>query len=176
MVAKNMLRRALDRMYAIGGALGALSLIAILVIIVMQMVARWIGTTFPGATNYAGYCMAAASFFSFAYALNNGAHIRVTLFLTKMGKYRVIGELWCFGIASVLSVWFAFYAIKAIRISYKFNDISQGQDALPLWIPQIVMGIGTVMLAIAFIDNFFRIILHGTHGIKAELLEDGGEA
>ncbi len=39
------------------------------------MVARWTGTTFPGATSYAGYAMAAASFLAFAHALEPGRRI-----------------------------------------------------------------------------------------------------
>ena len=68
------LRRLLDGLYALGGVIAAFFLIAILTLIVLQMLARWTGQVFPGATDYAGYCMAAASFFAFAYALNHGAH------------------------------------------------------------------------------------------------------
>ena len=82
MPAARALRRALDALYLAGGVVAALFMIAILVLIVLQMLARWTGQVFPGATDYAGYCMAAASFFAFAYALNHGAHIRVSLMLT----------------------------------------------------------------------------------------------
>jgi TRAP-type C4-dicarboxylate transport system permease small subunit len=34
-----------------------------------------------------------------------------------------------------------------------FNDISTGNDATPLWIPQIAMAVGTVVLLIAFVDE-----------------------
>ena len=38
--------------------------------------------------------------------------------------------------------------------SHDFNDISTGNDATPLWIPQIAMAVGTIVLLIAFIDEF----------------------
>jgi len=164
------LRRFLDGLYLAGGLLGASFLLLILIIIVAQMVARWTGHVLPGSTAYAGYCMAAASFFSLAYALNHGAHIRVTLLLTKLGKYRHYGEIWCFGIATFLSGYFAWYAWEAVRVSIMINDVSQGQDATPLWIPQIAMGLGTTILFISFIDNLYRIIFFGDHGIEAEKL------
>ncbi len=162
------LRRILDALYFAGGVIAALFLIAILALIVSQMVARWTGAVFPGATAYAGYCMAAASFFAFAYALNHGAHIRVSLVLHALGKYRRWAELWCFTIASALSCYFAWYAVKAVYWSHKLKDVSQGQDATPLWIPQSVMAVGTIMLAIAFIDNLIRLIVQGRHNIEAE--------
>ena len=164
----NRLRRFLDGLYLTGGLIGAGFLLLILLIIVAQMAARWSGYVLPGSTAYAGYCMAAASFFSLAYALNYGAHIRVTLFLSKLGRYHRYGEIWCFGIASFLSGYFAWYAWEAVHISIMINDISQGQDATPLWIPQIAMGLGTTLLFIAFIDNLYRIIFFGEHGIEAE--------
>jgi TRAP-type C4-dicarboxylate transport system permease small subunit len=43
--------------------------------------------------------------------------------------------------------------------SYTFHDISTSNDATPLWIPQIPMALGTVVLAIAFIDELILEIL-----------------
>ena len=37
--------------------------------------------------------------------------------------------------------------------SYTFHDISTSNDATPLWLPQLSMALGTVVLAIAFIDE-----------------------
>ena len=82
MAGGRRLRPILDRIYNISGAIAAVALLAILTIIVAQMVARWSAVQFPGSTDYAGYAMASASFFAFAYALNHGAHIRVSLVLT----------------------------------------------------------------------------------------------
>ena len=126
------LRPWLDRLYDACGAIAALFLLTLLAVIVLQMAARWSGQQFPGSTDYAGYCMAAASFFALAYALNRGAHIRVSLLLSTLGRWRRAGELWCFGIGSALACYFAYYAIKAVRVSYQLHDISQGQDATPL--------------------------------------------
>jgi len=167
-----VIRRAMDGLYTLGGIISALFLLAMLGIIVAQMVARWSGIAFPGSTNYAGYCMAAASFFALAYTLNSGAHIRVNLMLTALGRHRRYGEIWCFGIGALLATYFARYAIKGTMESVRWNDISQGQDATPLWIPQIAMCIGTVLLAVAVWDNFFRIVIEGNSNIEAETVED----
>jgi TRAP-type C4-dicarboxylate transport system permease small subunit len=78
------IRKILDFLYVAAGIAAALCLIAILSLIVLQMIARWTGEVFPGAPNYAGYAMAAASFFAFANALNRGAHIRVSIILNAV--------------------------------------------------------------------------------------------
>jgi len=73
--------RALDKIYALAGAVAAVFMVVILLLIIGQMVARWSNVTFPGSTEYAGYAMAATSFFALAYTLTQGAHIRVSIFL-----------------------------------------------------------------------------------------------
>lgn len=170
--ALRLLRRALDALYLGCGMIAAVFLILILTIIVAQMAARWTGNVFPGSTDYAGYCMASASFFAMAYALNRGAHIRVNLLLSKMGRFRRWGEIWCFAIGSVLASYFAYYAIKAVYWSRKLNDISQGLDATPIWIPQIAMAVGATLLAVALIDNLLRLIVTGSDGIRIEAVSD----
>ncbi len=167
-----ILRRALDALYLTGGVIAALFLILILLITIAQMSARWFGFVFPGSTDYAGYCMAAASFFALAYAFNRGSHIRVSLVLSKLGRYRRYGEIWCFAVASILSVYFAYYAIRSVQESIRWNDISQGQDATPLWIPQLAMAIGTIVLAISVIDNLATMVFTGKDNINTEGVDD----
>ena len=157
------LRLWLDRLYDLAGALAALCLIVLLIIICLQMIARWSGMIFLGSTAYAGYFMAAASFFALAHTLNHGGHIRVSLLLSQLGRFRRAAEIWCFGIGSALAIFLAFYAIKAVRISIKLNDISQGQDATPIWIPQLPMAIGATLFAVAMIDRLLRILAGGSY-------------
>lgn len=165
-------RSILDRVYLVSGIIAALFLIAILSLIVIQMLARWTGEVFPGAPDYAGYCMAAASFFAFAHALNRGAHIRVSMLLNAVGpKVRRALDTWCFAIASGLGWYFSYYAAKATYWSWKFNDVSQGQDATPMWIPQSAMVIGSVIFAIALTDHLIHVLISGNHRIKSDVLE-----
>lgn len=167
-----MIRRALDGLYAACGAVAALCLIALLVIIIAQILARWMSLQFPGSTDYAGYFMAAASFFALAYTLNAGAHIRVSLLLSRFtGNRRRFAEIWCLAIATALTWYFAWYATKAVRVSHLINDISQGQDAMPLWIPQLVMAAGTVVLAVAFTDHLVRTLLGQENSVADEPIE-----
>lgn len=171
MTAARALRRILDMLYLGGGIIAAVALILILVIIVLQMLARWTGQVFPGATDYAGYCMAAASFFAFAYALNHGAHIRVSLVLSAMGRYRRWGETFCFAIGTVIATYFAWYAVRGTYWSWKLHEISQGLDKTPVWIPQLSMAIGAILLAIAFWDHMAQLVFKGTHRIRTDLVD-----
>ncbi len=164
-----VLRRVLDRIYAVSAALAATCLVAMLGVIVMQMIARWSSFTFPGATDYAGYLMAAASFLAFASALNSGAHIRVGLFLTALGERRYWGELWCLVVGTAATVYLSWYAVRLVYWSWKLNDVSQGQDATPLWIVQMPVACGAILLAVAFADNLITLILTGRDNIRDDV-------
>jgi TRAP-type C4-dicarboxylate transport system permease small subunit len=168
------LRSILDLIYQAAGILAALSLIAILLLIVVQMLARWTGEVFPGAPNYAGYAMASASFLAFANALNRGAHIRVSIVLNAVSvRWRRALEIWCFGIGTVVMWYFVYYAQKFVYWSWKFNDISQGQDKTPLWIPQSVMLLGATIMAISLTDHLLHVIFRGDHRIKRDPSDQG---
>ena len=163
-----LVRRALDALYLLGGYIAALFLLTILVLITAQMVARWTGLTIPGASSYAGYAMAGASFMAFAYALNTGSHIRVTLGLTALGRYRRWGEVWCLLIGALVATFILRYAYKAVNLSHMIKDVSQGQDATPLWIPQLVMVIGSALLTLCLWDNLIRMVFTGRSGTEGE--------
>lgn len=166
------LRRFLDFLYLASGVLAALCLIAILSLIVAQMLARWIGEIFPGAPSYAGYAMAAASFFAFANALNRGAHIRVSVLLNAVppGPKRLL-EIWCFALAAGIAWYFTYYAYWFVYWSWKFKEVSQGQDATHLWIPQSVMVLGGGLLAIALTDNLLNVLFKGEHRISRDIVD-----
>ena len=164
------MRAFLDRLYLYSGYFAAVFLIIILVLIILQMIARWSSEMLPGTSDYAGYCMASASFFAFAYSLNSGSHIRVTLFLNAMGNFRRYGEIWCFGIGSILAIYWSYYSIKTTYWSYILKDVSQGLDATPLWIPQLSTAIGSAVFAIALVDNFIRVVFFGTHSVQDQTI------
>ncbi len=155
-------KSTLRYLYTACGALAGAAMIALLLLVMANILGRLLGFYLRGADAYAGYCMAAASFFALAYALGHGDHIRVTLFLQKLtGWRRRALEIWCLSVASLLSGLFAYYAIKMVWWSYSFNDISQANDATPLWIPELAMAIGVSVLFIAFLETLVRVVMGG---------------
>lgn len=171
----SLLRTVLDTLYRWAGYLAAVFLIMILGFVTLQMVSRWGGEIITGAPDFTGYCMAAASFLALPYALNGGSHIRVSLLLNALGRLRWFGEVWCLAVASYLTYLFARYAVKLTYESYRFNDISQGQDAWPIWIPQMSMVIGTILLAICALDNLITTLFTGKDNIRSDVIGTHGE-
>lgn len=156
--SESAVRFVLSGLYRVAGALAALSLVAIAVIVLISIASRLLGYAVPGLANYAGYCMAAASFLALAYTFEHGGHIRVSILLQNLeaGRRRA-AELWCLAAGLFLAGHLAWYSIKMVRVSMMIRDVSQGPDATPLWIPQLGMAIGTTILAIALLDRLIAV-------------------
>lgn len=193
----------LDKLYLASGVVAAMFMVIILLIIIAQMIARWSSVSFQGSTEFAGYAMAATSFFAMAYTLNHGAHIRVSIILNINNFTKMWIDAFAMFIAAIIATYFARYAVKANFMSEMLNDRTQGQDQVPewllsiftmfktspsdwgsiwesagsemvytpVWLPQIPMSIGTVLLAIALWDNLSRLLINSESRIKAETLE-----
>lgn len=148
------MRRFLDALYDGAAWLAALFMVALLIAVLLSITGREFNFHVKGTDAYAGYFMAAAGFLALAHTLKRGEHIRVTLLLQSLGsRARHALEVWSLGFAAVLAALVAYYSLRLAWQSRLFNDISTGIDATPLWIPQLAMALGTVILAIAFIDE-----------------------
>ena len=147
-------RRLLDGLYDGAAGLAALCMVGLLVMVLLSVLGRQFHFNLQGSDAYAGYLMAASGFLALAHTLKRNEHIRVTLMLgaLKGGARRAL-ELWSLAAGSALALLFAGYSIKLSYQSYRFHDISTGNDATPLWIPELAMAIGTSILAIALIDE-----------------------
>ena len=148
------MRKALDTLYSAAAYLAALFLMATLAMVLLGIAGRLLQFQVRGTDAYAGYFMAGAGFLALAHTLKRGEHIRVTLLLQYAGaRVRHALELWALAVASLLALAFAYYSTRLAWQSYTLHDISTGNDATPLWIPQIAMAAGTIVLAIAFVDE-----------------------
>ena len=145
----------LDRVYDGAGALAAVGMVGTLAMVLAGVAGRLLSFNVPGTDAYAGYCMAAAGFLALAHTLKHGELIRVTLIIEHIRpRARRALELWALGAATLLAALLAFYSIRLSYQSWDFQDISTGNDATPLWIPQLAMALGTLVLCIAFVDEF----------------------
>ena len=195
--------RALDGVYVASGVIAACFMVTILGLIVAGMVARWTSVALPGTTEFAGYAMAATSFFALSHAMTRGAHIRVSIILNSTAFLRRWLDVFAVFGGAIIATYFARYAIKANVFSEMLNDRTQGQDQIPewvvtllslpsravgdwgqamaetsdklvytpVWIPQLAMSIGTVLLAVALWDTLYRMLVTGVNPIVSETVE-----
>jgi len=194
--------RVLDSIYLSAGIVAAGFMIVILLIIIFQMITRWTGFTFEGSTEFAGYSMAATSFFAMAHALGRGAHIRVSIFLNLNSFTRLWLNAFAMLMAALTATYFSRFAIKTNFMSEMLNDRTQGQDQVPetllallkmfgtapaqwgqlwagvedklvytpVWLPQLSMSVGTILLALALWDHLIRLLVCSQSAIESEVV------
>ena len=149
----------LNKLYQLSGYIAAIFLILIAVFILIGISSRMFGFYIRGLAEYSGYCMAAASFFALAYTFVEGGHIRITLFLEKLSGFKKkFIEIWCLIIGSFFSGYLAFYFLKMLIVSYKFQERSEGADEILIWIPQTSVAIGSIIFSLSVFHHLILAI------------------
>ena len=147
----------LNNLYSYSGYIAAFFLILVAVFILIGISSRIFGFYIRGLAEYSGYCMAASSFFALSYTFINGGHIRITLFLEKStGLKKKFLEVWSLVVTTIFAGYMSYYFIKMLKISYEFEERSEGADEILIWIPQCSVAIGATLF---FICAFHLLIL-----------------
>ena len=154
--------RALNRLYAACGAIAALAIVVIAVLVAASITTRLLRIYVGGLTEGAGYAMAAAGTFGLAYTFGTGGHIRVDLVLSRLSaKARNVAEFIALVLTTVALGYLAWFMVRMVRISWKFGDLSDGSDGLPLWLPQFPAALGFSIFAVALLHHLIRFCLTG---------------
>jgi len=157
----NTINNFLKSTYKISGYIAAIFLILVAVFILTGISSRIFGFYIKGLAEYSGYSMAASSFFALAYTFYEKAHIRITLFIEKIeSKKKRFTEIWCLLVGSFFSGFMAYYFIKMVIISIKFEERSEGADEIFIWIPQASLAIGSFIFFICVFHHLVFSILN----------------
>ena len=156
-----MIRAVLNKFYEVCGYLAAAFMVGIAVAIISQIVARMRGVTLD-ATEAAGLCLAASTFFGLAHTFRRGSHVRINLIVGRLPVrlQRPIEIFNCL-LGAVVVSFLAWHVSELALQSYAFNDVSPGLLAMPFWIPQTGVAVGVTAFAIALIDELLWLLNGG---------------
>ncbi|KEQ06285.1 C4-dicarboxylate ABC transporter permease [Pseudorhizobium pelagicum] len=157
------LRKSLDGLYLASGYLAGVFLVAIFLIMLALSAGRPLGIDVPAGDDFAAWCMAATAFLALAHTFRSAELIRMGLVIDRFtGWRRRLIEIACTAIGATAVSYFAWYAVEMTWVSWRFNDVSMGVIAVPLWIPQLGMSVGLSVLAISFVDELLHVLFGGT--------------
>mgnify|MGYP000247228130 CR=1 FL=1 len=157
------LRKSLDGLYLASGYLAGVFLVAIFLIMLALSAGRSLGIDVPAGDDFAAWCMAATAFLALAHTFRSAELIRMGLVIDRFtGWRRRLIEIACTAIGATAVSYFAWYAVEMTWVSWRFNDVSMGVIAVPLWIPQLGMSVGLSVLAISFVDELLHVLFGGT--------------
>lgn len=163
--------RLLDRIYDAAGWLAALAILFICGIVSAQIglniLARIGGSdwsyTIPSYADFAGFALAAASFLALAHTLRRGGHIRVSLVTDRLPPAtRWVAELFTLALSTAMSAFATIYMILLVAESIHYGDRSTGIVSIPIWMPQVPVAVGLLLLTVALTHTLIESILART--------------
>jgi TRAP-type C4-dicarboxylate transport system permease small subunit len=162
------LRRFLDRLYAASGALAALCLAGIAVVMLAQAAGRELGYLVRGADDIVAWLCAACAFLALGHTFRRGELVRIGLVADRLPppvrRPVALGAL----AVSLAFVGYMLYAVaRFVYESWKFNEVAQGLIAIPIWIPQMSFVMGALILFVAMVDEFVVLARGGTPAYQA---------
>jgi TRAP-type C4-dicarboxylate transport system permease small subunit len=153
------MRRLLDRLYRLGGALAALCVLAILVLMVWASVGRLMFWRVSWVNDVVAWLCAAAAFLGMAHSFRNGDFVRVTLLLEAVSPaVRRALEVLSLWVASLAIGYLAFWAARFTWESWEFNDIAGNMVPIPIWIPQMSFVVGALLFMLAVLDELVAVL------------------
>jgi TRAP-type C4-dicarboxylate transport system permease small subunit len=152
-------RRFLDRLYAASGALAAVCLAAICVVMLAQAFGRGAGILIRGAEDITAWLCAASAFFALGHTFRHGELVRVGLWLDMLGaRNRWFAEIFSLGVSAAFCGYMTWSVTRFVYESWKFNEVAQGLIRVPIWIPQLSLVLGVLIFLIAVLDELVTVL------------------
>lgn len=153
------MRRFLDRLYAASGALAAVCLAGICVLMLAQAGGREFGLLIRGADDITAWLCAASAFLALGHTFRHGELVRVGLGIDQL---RPTGRRYAEIVALSITLAFLGYMVWAVTRfvydSWKFKEVAQGLIQLPIWIPQLSFVLGASIFFVAVADELVTVL------------------
>jgi TRAP-type C4-dicarboxylate transport system permease small subunit len=162
------LRRFLDRLYAASGALAALCLASIALVMLAQAGMREFGFLLRGADDIVSWLCAATAFLALGHTFRRGELVRVGLLIELLPPApRRAAALGALGLALLFCGYMVYAVLRFVYESWAFNEVAQGLIQIPIWIPQLSFAAGALILFVAVLDEFVVLARGGTPAYQA---------
>lgn len=156
------MRGFLDRLYAASGALAAVCLAGIAVVMLAQAGMRAAGLLLRGADDIVAWLCAGSAFLALGYTFRHGDLVRVSLLLNRFApRARRRAEAACLLGAALVVGYIAWAACSFVYESWKFQELAQGLIQIPIWIPQTTLVLGAAILEVAVLDELLVVLRGG---------------
>jgi len=153
------LRRFLDRLYAASGALAALCLASICVLMLAQAAGREFGLLIRAADDFTAWLCAASAFFALGHTFRHGELVRVGLFIDLLRPAaRRRAEIAALAITALFIGYMSVAVAKFVYESWKFKEVAQGLVKIPIWIPQLCFVLGVLIFLVAIVDELVLVL------------------
>jgi TRAP-type C4-dicarboxylate transport system permease small subunit len=147
-------------------------ILLIFVTMIVTTVLREAGVAVAGVDDVVSWMTAAAAFLAMAHTFRHGDFVRMTLVIEatsprvrrSMEILAILAGLICTGYA-------AYWVVRSVVDSWRYQEMTTGLLVLPLWIPQIGFAIGAILLFVALLDELVSVVRGATPSYVAAVEE-----
>lgn len=151
------------RIFGAAGTVAEFALVAMLVVMVAEVVARQIfHSSLLIAEELASYFLLAATFLGLGLAFFDGALFRMEAIIERVRgaprqTYELVLGLLALAVSAILTWWLTDYTLS----TFDRGLVSDGRVPIPLWIPQVTMPLGALLLTLACLLHLLSVIRGG---------------
>lgn len=152
------LLKLIEKLEKFGAFLAAFSLILMFGLGLAEIISREVlGSSISISLEYTGYLVAFSFLMGAGWTFRQGKHVRLTLFDPKGGKGKLL-ELSVLLIALLLAGLLAFGLVSWGLGSLERRSVSFFPSATPLWVPQLILAIGPIILMLSVLRQLLQTI------------------
>lgn len=146
------------RVDMIAMVLSALAIVAITIIVCAEVILRGVfGISTLISAEFAGYLLAANVYLGLAWTFRDGGFIRVEILPRILrGRAEAALEFVLALVACLIFCIYTWHLISFVAQTYRAGTLSVFITRTPLWIPQLVMPIGSALMAWALLVTTLR--------------------
>ena len=152
---RNYLHRVLDAF----GVVSAAFVFGVFIVMLGAALMRIAGMRTGGSDDIVSWMTAAAAFFGLAHTFRHGDFVRMGLWIETLSPVRRrFAELLALFIGGAFAGYLCYSVSLYVWDSYRFGDVADGLIPIKKWIPQMSIVIGTFLLFVSMIDEFFTVL------------------
>ena len=167
-----MIRRLLDVLYDAAGWLAAAFVLALFVVMIGQSILREFGVATGPVNDVVAWSCAAAAFLAMAHTFRHGDFVRMTLVIEAASpRLRRPMEILAIMAGLIGTGYAAYWVVRSVFDSWRYQEMTTGLLVLPLWIPQIAFALGAILLFVALLDELVCVVRGATPSYVAAVEE-----
>ncbi len=139
----------------LGGVIAAVCLMTLAIIITYEAIMRYLFNAPTTWVKEISICLSIAiGFLGAAYCLKQDGHFSITIVVDKLKpKNKKALKILTNLMGLLYSIIFVYKGIEMVKFSYDMEDVSSGLLEFPLWIPELLLPCGGLLLALQFVNK-----------------------
>ncbi len=142
---------------------GGLFLTVSVLLIVIQIVCRvFFSVSLVGADEIAAYAIIWSILFTASLAVKSNQHVRIDIIFTIVPRYAArLVDMVGTALSLVFTLYLTYSGWELMMESYLLGELTMTMLRMPIWIPQIILPLGGMLLSLRLIQRFIWLVYGG---------------